>query len=604
MPFSTHIFNRYRHLLRQEEEIITKTRIKILMFSVIGFLCLFTTLFILFLFQEHNFLLIRAGGFVLLFAITLVLLLFKLPWTFAGHFFIICVTLLIWSNALLFHNSVNIINVQYVLLVLSGGYYILGVRAGIIYSSINILPVIVNVITSTYGSDTLAFQQVNINNQAFIITFCFNFILLLFIHYSFFRALKKSNYKEQQLRINLQKALVEAQELAVAKTNFLTTMSHELRTPLNAVVGMANILLMEKPLDRQKDHLNILKFSTENLMSTVNDILDFNKINNEKIILKKEVFSAAELIANVSGTFKASAEEKKLKFDCHIDNSIKHLIVVGDRLRLTQVLFHLISNAIKFTSEGFVSLNVAVIKRDTETVSLRFSVADSGIGIPADAQSQIFEPFTTSLSRTSRQYHGTLGLTIAYHLVKLHHSELCMQSIEGKGTTFEFELEYPVSSVLSLSNPAPKKAAVDMAGLRVLVVEDEKLNVLVIKKILSKWEIGIDVAENGQQAVDMVVSKDYDVILMDINMPIMDGFEASKRIRELDAAGKSDVPIIAVTASIGAAIEKISEYPFIDDCLLKPFNPEHLKEKLEQITGKIKAVDKGDSPANLSRFGS
>lgn len=579
MHIFTNISNRYRDLLSREEESIVKTRIKILLVCLLTFTGLFTALTILYIFQEHNFILVRAAINLVLFIIGLALLLFKSPWKIAGHFFIICVTLLIWSNVLLFLSGVNIVTVQLILVVLACGYYLLGVRWGIIYSLINILPVVSNIIIDNYINYRIPFQHLNINSHAYTITTCFNFTLLLYIHYSFFKALNKSNEKEKQMRTDLQKALVEAQELAIAKTNFLITMSHELRTPLNAIVGMANILLMEDPRPQQNEHLNILRFSAENLMATVNDILDFNKINNEEITLEQQEFQPAILIANIAGSFQPMAQGKQLQFECLTDSGLTGLRVLGDQLRLTQILFQLIGNAIKFTAHGFVHLKVEIKHHSTDTVDLLFSIADSGIGIPEELKAKIFEPFVTSPLRTSRQFHGTLGLTIAFHLVRLHHSELQFHSEEGKGTTFSFELNYPVATgaVQPITDKPPVTAAI--SALRILVVEDEKLNVLVIKKILNKWGITPDVAEDGQQAVDTVINKDYDLILMDINMPVMDGFEASKRIRQL----KAGIPIIAVTASIGAAIERVTNYPFIDDCLLKPFNPEHLKDKLVKI---------------------
>jgi signal transduction histidine kinase/ActR/RegA family two-component response regulator len=584
MALPHYIFSRYRYLLSQQDDFLVKTRIKLLLVCLLAFIGLFTALSILYLFQERNFLLYRAVIYILLFSVGLGLLLSGLRWSIAAHFFIICLTLLIWSNVLLFNIGVNIVTVQYSVLVLAGSYYILGAKWGIIYSLTSTLPVIGEVLLQNYTNYDISLQHLTINNNAYALTSCFNFSLLLFIHYSFFRALRKSNRQEINLRIGLQKALAEAEELSLAKTNFLTTMSHELRTPLNAMIGMANILLMENPKPAQKENLNILRFSADNLMATVNDILDFNKINSEKITLEKQPFQIEQLIANIMGTFKPAAKEKHLKLDCHCDPDLKDVCVLGDPMRLTQILFHLVGNAIKFTSKGYVLLTVGITGRNTKKISLHFSVADSGIGIPEELQAHIFEPFSAPLSRTSRQFHGTLGLTIAFHLVKLHHSNLSFKSQEGLGTKFEFDLSYPAATMPEIIESP--KAISAISGMRVLVVEDEKLNILVLKKILSNWGITPDVALDGQKAIKAVINHDYDVILMDINMPIMDGFEAAKQIRQLPLPHKTSIPIIAVTASIGAAIERVAQYPYIDDCLLKPFNPEHLREKLMEIAGR------------------
>ncbi|MGF7080740.1 ATP-binding protein [Mucilaginibacter sp. UYCu711] len=584
MALPQYIFSRYRYLLSQQDDFLIKTRIKLLLVCLLAFIGLFVALSILYLFQDRNFLLYRAVIYIVLFSFGLSLLLSGRRWNISAHFFIICLTLLIWSNVMMFSPGLNIVTIQFSVLVLAAAYYILGAKWGIIYSLVSTLPIIGDVLLENYTNYDITLQHLTINGNAFTLTSCFNFSLLIFIHYSFFRALRKSTRQEINLRIGLQKALADAEELSTAKTNFLTTMSHELRTPLNAMIGMTNILLMENPKPAQKENLNILRFSADNLMATVNDILDFNKINNEKITLEKQAFQMEELIANIMGTFKPAAKEKHLELDCHCDPDLKDVVVLGDPMRLTQILFHLVGNAIKFTSKGYVMLTVGITGLNTKNVSLHFSVADSGIGIPEELQSQIFEPFSAPLSRTSRQFHGTLGLTIAFHLVKLHNSQLSFKSQEGLGTKFEFEVSYPAATMPEIAESP--KAISAIAGMRVLVVEDEKLNILVIKKILANWGITPDVAMDGQKAIKAVIENDYDVILMDINKPIMDGFEAAKQIRQLPLPHKTTIPIIAVTASIGAAIERVAQYPFIDDCLLKPFNPEHLREKLMEIAGR------------------
>jgi signal transduction histidine kinase/ActR/RegA family two-component response regulator len=589
MPLPKFIFSRYRHLLSQQSDPLIKTRIKLLVVCLLAFTGLYIALSILYAFQEHNFMLYRAIALVVLLSTGLLLLLSNFPWKIAGHLFISCLTLLIWSNVLMFVPGINMVTVQYSVLVLAGSYYILGTKWGVIYSTVSILPLISGVLVESYTNYNIGFQHLEVNNNAYALTACFNFTLLLYIHYSFFRALNKANAVEKNLRANLQQAVLEAEELGTAKTNFLTTMSHQLRTPLNAVVGMTNILLMESPKPSQKSNLNILRFSAENLMATVNDILDFNKINNETITLEERVFQPAELITNVMDAFKPVAGEKHLKLIYTGDTELNGLNVVGDPMRLTQILFHLVGNAIKFTAKGFVQLEVKITPRDTGLVNFHFSVADSGIGIPEELKATIFEPFTNSLSRNSRQFHGTLGLTIAFHLVKLHNGTLTFKSEEGRGTAFEFDISYPISIVPEVAGPAKVISAI--GGMRVLIVEDEKLNILVLKKILNKWGVTPDVAMDGEQAVKAAAAHNYDVILMDINMPVMDGFEAAKQIRQLPLHDKANTSIIAVTASIGAAMEQVDQNPHIDDCLLKPFNPEHLREKLMQIAGR-KVIDK------------
>lgn len=583
-----YFIKRYNRVIGKETEMIVQTRIRILAVSILGLIGLCSILCGLYLLQEHNFLLLRISILLLLFITGFLLLLFKSSWPISGHFFIICITIMIWSNVLLFKSGVNIVTVQFTLLVLSGGYYILGAKWGAVYSILNILPIIGFVIIENYTGLTVTSQQLSINNNAYTITMTFNFLLLFYIHFSFFKAYQVSNQKEQELKDHLRKAAIAAQELAAAKINFLSTMSHELRTPLNAVVGMTNILLMENPRQDQDENLSILRFSAENLMSTVNDILDFNKIDDGKIKLEEHIFRPTELLNNVYGAFKAQARDKQINFENRIDPDLQTIEVNGDQMRLTQILFNLVGNAVKFTSGGYVIVETDIVARDQEKITISFKIQDTGIGIPADRISIIFDPFTQVLSRTNRQYHGTgLGLTIASRLVELHGGKLNLHSIEGRGTTFDFELQYPIvtEGILTAGVKEGNKVAVDLSKLSVLVVDDEPINVIVLKKILIKWGILADVAVNGSLAIEAVVKNDYDVILMDINMPVMDGFEASRKIRELGDSHKSTIPIIAVTASVGAAIEQMSGYRYIDDCILKPFKPEHLKEKLEQILG-------------------
>jgi signal transduction histidine kinase/CheY-like chemotaxis protein len=583
MSVTDYFANHYDRVFNKEQEILDRTRVRILAVCLLTYIGLTSSLLTLYLFQEHNFLQIRMAIFLALLITGLALLLFRRPWSVAGHFFIICVTLMIWSGILLFRQSVNVATAETVLLVVCSGYYVLGSKWGTIYSLINIAPIIGYVILDDYIGLSLPTQRLQINHHGYMLGLVCNFLLLLYIHYAFFRAFKKSQFKEHELRDQLQKALLKEQEQAAAKTNFLSTMSHELRTPLNAVVGMTHILQMEGPRPDQLEHMKVLQFSADNLMATVNDILDFNKIESGAIELDSYPFQLAELLNNVCGSFRARAAEKGIGFSCHIDAGASGLTIQGDANRLSNILFNLVGNAVKFTAAGQVRVEARLLNQTETMVNLRLQVEDTGIGIPLDRQSLIFQPFTQAVSRTNRQYHGTgLGLTIANRLLHLHGSRLELHSSEGIGTTFSFELSYPLAE--QAPPPAAKEpAAVPVLRLRVLVAEDEPINVLVITKILNKWGIVPEVAGNGSEAVEMVRKHDFDVVLMDINMPVMDGLEAARTIKALPDPRKAAVPVIAVTASIGTAMEQIKSYSYIDDCLLKPFKPGDLLEKLQKL---------------------
>lgn len=574
----------YQSILFREPELLNKARIRILIQALCAYLVLSLILLCFYIIKERDLLLVRMVFQTILFSTGLFLLMFGASWRRVGHYFIVCISLIIWTNALFFHQMVNMVTVQYVLLIVSGGYYILGASWGLTYSIVNILPVIIVVLASKYTGINFSIFNQNINEYTFDFVLVFNFIILILIHYFFFKAFQKTNQKEQELKVSLQQAMKETKQMASAKINFLSTMSHELRTPLNAVVGMVNLLKDGNQVE-QKENLEILAFSAENLMAIINDILDFNKIDAGMLTLEQHDFRLDLLLKNVFGAFKAEADKKSINYTCVTSPGIDNLMVKGDQTRLTQILFNLVGNAIKFTPTGHVLIECIVKSIHGDQVNIHFKVEDSGIGISSDQQIKIFEPFIQTVTRTKRQHHGTgLGLTIASRLVALHGSKLALDSVEGTGTTVQFELVYQIANqhtnnetVSIVEQPATSHK------LRMLVAEDNALNVLVLKKFLTKWGIDPTVVENGKDAVEAVIKEDFDVILMDINMPVMDGFEASRIIRELADVKKSKTHIIALTASVGTRIEDEAGHKYLDDWVLKPFDPKTLKEKLERL---------------------
>jgi hypothetical protein len=327
-------------------------------------------------------------------------------------------------------------------------------------------------------------------------------------------------------------------------------MSHELRTPLNAVIGITNVLLENDPKPGQKENLNILHFSAENLMATINDILSFNRLDTGMEKLEQTSFRLDNLLINVYGALKLRSSAKGIKFFLEMDDRLKGITIYGDKGRITQILFNLAGNAIKFTPEGFVKIVVNPKELADDLLKIKFEITDSGIGIPEDQIPNIFEPYFRAQHRNNRQYHGTgLGLSIARRLVDLHGGQLTFDSKEGCGTTFRFELRLnSVEALGMVSGIVSDELAVGMSQLRILIAEDNPVNVMVLQKTLDRWGLRADVVENGQLTVEAVRTKNYDVVLMDINMPVMDGFEA-----------------------------------YLNDFLLKPFYPENLKAKLEHI---------------------
>lgn len=579
------VIRNYRALLATEPKILNKARIRLLTILLLTFifqrLCL-----LLFLFHEvHEQFILRTVLFLGVLVAGFAFLFIFGYWKAVAHFFLISISFLIWSSIIFFDQGLNLVVLQYTLIIISCGYYILGSRWGLVYSLANLLPIIFLLLFSAYTGFNVSYNDHKLNVNIFNFLLVYNFLLLLFTHYYFFNAFKKTNRREQKLKANLKKLLKDAEEIASAKTNFLSKMSHELRTPLNAVVGMANILLMDEVKNSKKENLEVLLFSANNLMFIINEILDFDKLDSGKIILNKQPFRFDALLKNIEAAFRPQAEAKKIIFDMVSDTSINNLEIVEDHNRLSQIFFNLVDNAIKFTPDGSVLLKAEARSLTKKQLKILFTIKDTGIGISSIQQKDIFNPYLQKNSSTDRQHYGTgLGLTIANKLLHLHDSNLELLSTEGEGTTLSFELNFEVlNETSSVPDDSQGKHLSDLTKLKVLVAEDNAVNILVLNKMLNRWNIFPKIVGNGKEALEAVLLADYDVILMDINMPVMDGFEASRKIRQLQDEKKSLIHIIAVTASIGGAIESHPGYKYVDDCVLKPFPPHLLKEKLDKL---------------------
>ncbi|MEY2830041.1 MAG: hypothetical protein RIQ33_1899 [Bacteroidota bacterium] len=375
-----------------------------------------------------------------------------------------------------------------------------------------------------------------------------------------------------------------AEDAAKEKQQFSSIMSHEIRTPLNAVIGITNLLLMENPKPEQVTELNTLKFASENLLLLVNDILDFNKIESGKIELEKIPFNVSSLIKNIKNSYQYKANEKGIAFNSSIDEDLPDF-VLGDPTRLSQILTNLISNAIKFTENGFVEIMLRKMKAIADDyIKIRFEISDTGIGIPKNKHAAIFESFSQASVDTNRKFGGTgLGLTITKKLIELHQSNIFLQSEVGKGTTFYFDIEFKITDQVANENiikilSNDKK---DLNGRKILVVEDNAFNQLVAVKFLEKWNVEVDVAENGLIALDKIKTHNYDLILMDIQMPEMNGIEATAAIRNMEDEQLKNIPIIAFTAAADSESEKLIAQG-MNDCVSKPFNPTELFNKILQ----------------------
>lgn len=362
----------------------------------------------------------------------------------------------------------------------------------------------------------------------------------------------------------------EAIKLSHAKENFLSVMSHEMRTPLNSVIGITNALIEESPKDSQRENLEILKFSSQNLLTLINDVLDFTKIETGNLQLEFIPFNLKHLVRNTIQAFQYKSDPRKIQIKSSVNPNIPEY-VKGDPTRLYQILNNLLSNAVKFTEKGWVSLDLDLVGIDDHSVSIEFAVSDTGIGIPEDKLHVIFEAYEQAGSETSRKYGGTgLGLAITKKLVELYHSSITVQSELGKGSTFSFILQLPKSAPAP-NTPAPQDLDQEILSARILLVDDNAMNRLIGKKVLQKWGLDPDFAENGEEALEKIRTSKYDLVFMDIQMPVMDGFEAVRRIRAMEEERYQQLPIIALTASSMPEDEQKFKEAGINDFILKPF---------------------------------
>jgi PAS domain S-box-containing protein len=399
---------------------------------------------------------------------------------------------------------------------------------------------------------------------------------------SAFQSVARDITEIKKIEEELLQAKQEAEEAQKAEEEFLANVSHDMRTPLNAVVGITNLLQQTELTPEQKEYANSLSVSSYQLLGIINDLLDLSKIEKGHIEFIETHIKIKDLTDSIVGSFKAQAEQKQLALNVIINEEIP-AVILGDRKRLEQILLNLISNAIKFTDSGEINIEVNTISEQDDSVTLKFNVKDTGIGIPEAHIKNIFQEFKQAYKHAHKDFEGTgLGLAIVKKLVELQDGEIFLVSTEGKGSTFGFILtfkKYLSTAKLDVSGEYLITKE-DAKKHHILLVDDNEMNIFVaLKQLKNVWpNMNIDTATNGQEAIDKISQIRYDLVLMDIQMPIMDGYEASRYIRDNMDKPANEIPIIALTAGL-APKEKLLAAG-INDFLLKPFQQKDLINKI------------------------
>ncbi|MFV8337037.1 ATP-binding protein [Flavobacterium sp. RSP29] len=389
----------------------------------------------------------------------------------------------------------------------------------------------------------------------------------------------------EEAKINAESATIIAENAVKAKQQFLSNMSHEIRTPMNAIIGFTKVVLKTELTPKQKEYLNAIKMSGDALIVLINDILDLAKVDAGKMTFEKIPFKMKSSISAMLHLFETKIQEKNLKLITEYDSKIPD-VLVGDPVRLHQIILNLVSNAVKFTIKGKITVSVHLLHEDEDKVIIQFAVIDTGIGISEEKIEKIFENFQQASSGTSRLYGGTgLGLAIVKQLVEPQGGSICVKSNINEGSTFSFTLSFQKTNADAELENQLVELDTEIKNIKVLVVEDIPLNQLLMKTLLDDFGFSRDIAENGKIAIEKLKENDYDIILMDLQMPEMNGFEATEYIRK---TMNSKIPIIALTADVTTVDLAKCKAVGMNDYLAKPINERLLYSKIVGILKKPK----------------
>lgn len=418
-------------------------------------------------------------------------------------------------------------------------------------------------------------QKVARDSKLVVILFIIGIIILLLLLLTLYKNIKFREQANEELKKayeELKIAKEKAEEASLLKSQFVSTITHELRTPLYGVIGITNIILDEHKELNNSPHLKSLKFSAKYLLSLVNDILQINKIEEKKIVLESLIFNLSDEINTICNSVEYIADKNNNKLIVEIDTEIPEFLI-GDKLRLSQIIMNLVSNALKFTKNGEVIIS-ADLKNVSDTIyNIEFKVKDNGIGIPKEHQGKIFDKFV-QIERREEDYQGTgLGLSIVTSLIELFKSEIHLESEENVGTTFSFTIGFEFNE--EKSREIINNIEVDLSSsyvYNILVVEDNKINQMVTKKIIQNSNLNCTIVDDGYAALVAIEREHFDLILMDINMPLINGFETTKKIREKGI----QIPVIALTAFDKQEVSEEAIAAGMNDILIKPFEPTKL----------------------------